>query len=49
MDDTQPDVMRLFDDSPAAGLACLVCGALVPREGDFARVHWDWHETPNGA
>ena len=50
MDDTQPDVMRIFDDSAAAaGLACLVCGALVPRDGDFPRVHWDWHEASNGA
>jgi hypothetical protein len=47
-DSSAPDVMRIFDDT-ASGLACLVCGALVPREGDFARVHWDWHEASNGA
>ena len=48
-DSSQPDVMRIFDDSTSGGLACLVCGALVPRDGDFPRVHWDWHEASNGA
>ena len=46
--DSDPDVMQIFDDTPA-GLACLVCGALVARDGDFPRVHWDWHEASNGA
>lgn len=46
---SDPDVMRIFDDSPDGGLGCLVCGALVPADGDFARVHWDWHEASNGA
>ena len=32
-----------------AGLACLVCGALVSSDKDFPRVHWDWHEASNGA
>ena len=49
VDDSRPDVMRLFDESPEAGLACVVCGALVPRDGDFPRIHWDWHEASNGA
>ena len=49
MADSRPDVMRIFDNSPEHGLACLVCGALVPRDGDFPRVHWDWHEASNGA
>ena len=44
-----PDVMEIFDDSLSAGLACRVCGALVPREGEYARAHWDWHEATPGA
>ena len=46
---SDPDVMRIYDDSTSAGLACLVCGGLVPRDGGFPRVHWDWHEATNGA
>lgn len=46
---TVPDVMRIYDDQVEGGLACLVCGALVSRGGDFRRVHWDWHEASNGA
>jgi hypothetical protein len=49
VDDTRPDVMRIFDDTRAEALACVVCGALVPRDGDFPQVHWDWHEASNGA
>ena len=45
----EPDVMKLYDDSVSEALACLVCGALVSRADGFARVHWDWHEAPNGA
>jgi hypothetical protein len=44
----QPDVMEIFDDVEDA-LACRVCGALVARGADYARVHWDWHEASNGA
>jgi hypothetical protein len=43
-----PDELEIFDELPDA-LACRVCGALVSREGDYARVHWDWHEATNGA
>jgi hypothetical protein len=46
---TEPDELEIFDVLPDAALACRVCGALVPREGDYARVHWDWHESSNGA
>ena len=48
-DSSDPDVMRIFDDTGSTGFACLVCGALVAREGDFPRIHWDWHEASNGA
>ncbi len=44
----QPDVMEIFDER-SAGLVCRVCGVLVPGEGDYPRVHWDWHEASNGA
>lgn len=30
-------------------LVCRVCGALVPADGGYAQVHWDWHEAANGA
>ena len=40
--------MEIYDDS-SAGLVCRVCGVLVPREGGYSRVHWDWHEATNGA
>ncbi len=46
---SDPDVMRIFEESATGSLACLVCGALVPRDGGFPRVHWDWHEASNGA
>jgi hypothetical protein len=42
------DVMGLFDTTDA-GLACRVCGALVPTDGGYAKIHWDWHEAANGA
>lgn len=41
--------MAIYDDGSSVGLACRVCGALVPRLDGFARVHWDWHEASNGA
>jgi len=44
-----PDVLQIFDVLPDDRLACRVCGALVARDGDYARVHWDWHEAANGA
>jgi hypothetical protein len=44
-----PEDLQIFDELPEGRLACRVCGALVPREGDYARVHWDWHEAANGA
>ena len=44
----EPDLDSFYDHGEA-GLACLVCGALVAAYGDFARVHWDWHEASNGA
>jgi hypothetical protein len=46
--DDQVDVSELFDDV-ADGLACRVCGALVPSVGAYTRAHWDWHEAANGA
>jgi hypothetical protein len=49
MESAEPDVMEIFDDSPSAGLACRVCGALVARENGYAQAHWAWHEAPNGA
>jgi carbonic anhydrase len=48
-DDARPDVTELFDDHPGDELVCRVCGAMVPRRDDYARVHWDWHEAANGA
>ncbi|MFL6131843.1 MAG: hypothetical protein ACJ72A_03540 [Nocardioidaceae bacterium] len=41
--------MDIYDRESGDQLACLVCGALVSPEKDFARVHWDWHEATNGA
>jgi hypothetical protein len=41
--------LEIFDELPDGRLACRVCGALVSDEGDYARVHWDWHEAANGA
>jgi hypothetical protein len=46
---TEPAELQIFDDVREGQLACRVCGALVLREGDYARVHWDWHEAANGA
>jgi hypothetical protein len=46
---TEPDELEIFDALPDGILACRVCGALVPGEGGYARVHWDWHEAANGA
>ena len=48
-DDHLPDVMDLYDDSAGAGLTCRVCGAMVARQEDYPKVHWDWHEASNGA
>jgi hypothetical protein len=45
----EPGDLQIFDTLPEGGLACRVCGALVAREGDYARIHWDWHEAANGA
>jgi len=47
--DPTPDELDIFVELPEGRLVCRVCGALVPREGDYARVHWDWHEAANGA
>ena len=43
-----PNVMEIYDEG-SAGLVCRVCGVLVAREGDYPKVHWDWHEASNGA
>ena len=40
--------MDIYDEVPG-GLACRVCGVLVASDGDYPRVHWDWHEASNGA
>jgi hypothetical protein len=47
-DASEPDVMDIFDAVADAALVCRVCGAMVPR-GEYAKVHWDWHEASNGA
>jgi hypothetical protein len=44
----EPDELEIFDDVDGR-LACRVCGALVLRQGDYPRIHWDWHEATNGA
>jgi len=44
-----PDELEIFDEVSEGRLACRVCGALVLREGNYPRVHWDWHEAANGA
>jgi hypothetical protein len=49
MDAPEPDVMEMFDTDAAGGLVCRVCGSLVSSAGEYAKAHWDWHETPNGA
>jgi hypothetical protein len=43
------DELQIFDPLPDGRLACRVCGALVASEGDYPRIHWDWHEAANGA
>lgn len=48
-DAESPDVMAIYDDDPAAGYACRICGALVARTDHHARAHWDWHEASDGA
>jgi hypothetical protein len=45
----EPEELQLFDTVSQGHLACRVCGALILREGDYARVHWAWHEAANGA
>jgi len=36
----EPDLDSFYDHGEAG---------LVASYGDFARVHWDWHEASNGA
>jgi len=48
-DASEPDVMVIYDETMPDALGCRVCGVLVPRSGDYPRVHWDWHEATNGA
>ena len=48
-DAPEPDELQIFDTVAGEQLACRVCGALVSRAGNYARVHWDWHEATNGA
>jgi hypothetical protein len=48
-DAPEPDVSLIYDELPETGMACRVCGALVPGSGDYPRIHWDWHEATNGA
>ena len=47
--DAEPNELEIFDEVADGQLACRVCGALLLREGGYARVHWDWHEATNGA
>jgi hypothetical protein len=47
--DAEPNELEIFDELPNGHLACRVCGALVVRQGEYAQVHWDWHEATNGA
>jgi hypothetical protein len=47
-DETSPEPLDIFDEHDL-GLVCRVCGAVVPHEDRWARVHWDWHEATNGA
>jgi len=44
-----PEELQIYDTLEEGRLACRVCGALILREGDYARIHWDWHEAANGA
>jgi hypothetical protein len=46
---SEPDELEIFDVLRDGRLACRVCGALVAPEDEYRRVHWDWHETTNGA
>jgi len=46
---SEPDEREIFDVLAEGHLACRVCGALVPGQGEYARTHWDWHEAANGA
>jgi hypothetical protein len=43
------ETLQIFDPLSQEHLACRVCGALIPREGGYQRIHWDWHEAANGA
>jgi hypothetical protein len=45
----EPDLNEFYDHSKPDTLACRVCGALVAPQGEYPRVHWDWHEASNGA
>jgi hypothetical protein len=45
----EPNELEIFDEVSDGRLACRVCGALVLRDGEYARIHWDWHEAANGA
>jgi hypothetical protein len=44
-----PRSLEILDELADGRLACRVCGALIPSDGDYARIHWDWHEAANGA
>ena len=48
-DEPEPDVMEIFDNTSDTALTCRVCGAMVAQQGDYPKVHWDWHEAANGA
>jgi hypothetical protein len=43
-----PDPMEIFEPHEL-GVCCRVCGSLVAADGEWGRVHWDWHEASNGA
>ena len=45
----EPDALEIFDRESDGGLVCRVCGALVSSEGEYSRIHWQWHEASNGA
>ena len=46
---TDPEGLDICDVLADGRLACRVCGALIPSEGGYARIHWEWHEAANGA
>lgn len=48
-DAPEPNVMEFYDALGDQMLVCRVCGAAVPRESGYPKVHWDWHEASNGA